>query len=134
MHAIPADPTTSQADQPGPRPASALDADLRRAQWLATLMDAQFEVVGIKFGLDAIVGLVPGVGDTVAMLVALYPIHVARKHGLGRAVVARMAVNVGVDWLAGAVPLLGDLLDVGFKANLANVRLLEEAVARRRGR
>lgn len=95
-------------------------------------MDSQFEVGGIKFGLDAVVGLIPLVGDTLTALASLYPLYIARKHKLGQVLIARMAVNVGVDWLAGSVPLLGDLLDVGFKANTKNFRLLEEAIKKRR--
>jgi hypothetical protein len=109
-----------------------LDADLKRARWLATLMDAQFQIAGFRFGLDPVVGLVPGIGDTVTAIAALYPLYVAQKHGLGKVVLTRMALNVSVDWLAGLVPVVGDLVDAGFKANLANVDLLEKAVAGRR--
>lgn len=109
-----------------------LDADLKRARFIANLMDAQFEVVGFRFGLDPIIGLVPAVGDAVTAVIALYPLHVARKHGLGKAVITRMAMNVAVDWLAGSVPVIGDLVDAGFKANLMNVELLEKAAAGKR--
>jgi hypothetical protein len=132
MHAIPSEPEAFSAGTTT-QPLD-LAADMRRAWALANWMDAQFEVAGIKFGYDAIIGLVPGIGDTISMLAALYPVYVARKHKLGRVVMGRMLVNVGVDWLAGAVPLLGDVLDVGFKANLKNVQLLEQAAKRRTSR
>ena len=109
-----------------------LDVDLGRARRLATLLDSQFSIAGVKFGLDAIAGLLPVVGDSLTALVALYPIYVARRHNLGRTVQARMALNVVTDWAAGAVPLVGDLIDVTFKANLKNLRLLEQAAERRR--
>lgn len=110
------------------RPAAAeLAKDLARARQLATLLDAQFSLFGVRFGLDAVVGLIPAVGDTITAGAAIYPLYVAHKHDLGKDVVARMGINVAVDYLAGLVPFLGDLVDVAFKANLANYALLEKA-------
>jgi hypothetical protein len=109
-----------------------LEVDLARAHKLAYLLDAQFSLAGVKFGLDAIVGLVPVVGDTLTAIAALYPIWVAHRHNLGKTVQARMAVNVGMDWLAGSVPVIGDVIDVAYKSNLKNLKLLESAVERRR--
>jgi hypothetical protein len=117
----------------GARPASDLEADLARARWLAKLLDAQFSVAGIEFGLDAIVGLIPVAGDIVTAVAALYPLHIAKKHNLGRTLQARMAWNVLVDFAAGAIPVIGDVVDVAYKANLKNLKLLERA-AERRGR
>ena len=117
-----------------PRVGPNLDADLERARKLANLLDSQFSVAGIKFGLDAIAGLLPVVGDTLSALAALYPVYVARRHNLGRTVQARMALNVVADWAAGSVPIVGDLFDVGYKANLKNLKLLERAAERRRAR
>ena len=108
-----------------------LETDLARARQLAHLMDAQFSFMGIPFGLDAIIGLVPVVGDAVTSLVSLYPIWVAKRHDLGKVVQGRMVMNVLVDGLAGLVPLLGDAVDVGFKANLKNLKLLERAAEKK---
>ena len=108
-----------------------LRVELQRARKLATLLDSQFSVAGVRFGLDAIVGLVPVVGDTLTALAALYPIWVARRHDLGKTVQARMALNVLADWAAGSVPIIGDLIDVTYKANLKNLKLLERAAERR---
>ena len=109
-----------------------LDVDLRRARALANLLDAQFSIAGIRFGLDAIVGLVPVVGDTLTALAGLYPIWVARRHNLGKTLQARMALNVVADWAAGSIPVIGDLVDVAYKSNLKNLKLLERAAGRRR--
>jgi hypothetical protein len=116
-----------------PKPGE-LEADLARVQQLAKLLDSQFEFAGIKFGLDAIVGLVPVVGDIATALIGTYPLYIARKHNLGKFVRARMVSNLLIDWAVGAVPLVGDVFDVGYKAHLKNAELLEKAVAKSRGK
>jgi hypothetical protein len=109
-----------------------LEADLAKVRRLAKLLDAQFEFAGVKYGWDAIVGLVPVVGDIAMTLVGVYPLIIARKHKLGRVVQTRMAMNLLIDWAAGATPLVGDLIDVAFKANLKNAELLEKAARKRK--
>ena len=109
-----------------------LEADLARARALAKALDAQFEIGGIKFGLDSIIGLVPVVGDTITSMIALYPIWIAKRHNLGKTVVARMSFNVFVDWAGGLIPVAGDVIDLAYKANLKNLKLLERAAERRR--
>jgi hypothetical protein len=111
-------------------PADELERDLQQAKILAILMDSQFELAGVKFGLDSIVGLVPIIGDTLALLAGAYPIHLARKHKLGRTLEMRMWANLAIDYFGGIVPLVGDAFDVAFKANLKNLELLERAVAK----
>jgi len=113
--------------------ASTLHDDLARARWLANLLDARFSVAGIRFGLDALVGLIPGIGDTLTTIAGAYPLWVARRHGLGTAVQVRMAANLGADWLIGLLPIIGDVADIGFKAHLRNLRLLEKACAESAG-
>jgi hypothetical protein len=97
-------------------------------QTLSRLMDTQFRIPGtqIRFGLDAIIGLVPGVGDFASFLISTYMISVATKSGASGFVVARMVTNVAIDALVGAIPLLGDLFDVVFKANQRNMQLLNQ--------
>ena len=114
------------------RKASTLEEDLKVARFIAVLLDSQFEFAGIKFGLDAIVGLVPVVGDLLTGLVGCYPIHLAKKHNLGKAIRVRMAWNLIADWAVGSVPVVGDVFDVAFKANLKNLALLEKAVEKQR--
>ena len=104
--------------------------ELARAKRLATLLDAQFEFAGIKFGMDAIIGLVPVIGDTIAFAAGLYPIHLMRKHKLSRATEMRMWLNLAIDYFGGLVPVVGDMFDVSWKANLKNVQLLEAAAAK----
>lgn len=128
MRAIPVD---VQRVAPGQRPVADLGTDLERVRKMAKLLDAQFEIAGIKVGWDAIIGLVPVAGDVATALIGVYPLHVARKHKLGRTVQARMAANLLIDWAVGAIPVVGDLFDIGFKANLKNLKLLEKAAAKR---
>jgi hypothetical protein len=108
-----------------------LEADLARARTLAKWLDSRFQVAGIKFGFDSIIGLLPGIGDTVTSVIALYPLWVAQRHGLGKALQMRMGFNVLVDWLPGMIPLVGDMIDVLYKANLKNLKLLEQAAERK---
>ena len=100
-----------------------LDA-LRR---YAVLLDSQFRVPGtnIRFGLDAIIGLIPGVGDISTPVFAGMLLLQGVRMRLPVVVQARMVLNAALDMLLGFVPVLGDLADIGFKANLRNLELLE---------
>lgn len=101
----------------------ALDA-LRR--W-AVLLDSAFRIpgTGIRFGLDAIVGLIPGLGDISTPAFAALLLIQAVRMRLPVVVQARMVLNAAFDMLVGLVPVLGDLVDIGWKANLRNLALLE---------
>jgi hypothetical protein len=93
----------------------------------AVLLDSAFQVPGtrLRFGLDPIVGLLPGAGDLVTGFFSVIILMHSVRLRIPKVVVARMVLNTGLDLLAGAVPLLGDLFDAGFKANLRNMSLLE---------
>lgn len=94
-------------------------------------MDAQFEIpgLGIRFGLDAILGLIPGIGDTLTSLVSFYILSAAVRQGIPRITLARMGVNIAIDWIIGAIPLVGDLFDVAWKSNTKNVELIRRHAA-----
>lgn len=98
---------------------------------LARWMDSIFEIPGIRlrFGLDALIGLIPGLGDTITSLISLYILTAASRYGVSRATMARMAANIAVDYVFGAIPLLGDVFDVYWKANQKNVALLRRHAA-----
>ena len=95
---------------------------------LAKLMDSQFTIPGtnIKFGLDSLIGLVPGAGDFATFLVSGYMVLVLAKNGASGFVLARMTLNILIDALVGSIPILGDIFDVAFKANQRNMKLMRE--------
>lgn len=101
-------------------------ATRERLEFIAWLLDSSIPVPGTRYsvGLDAIVGLVPFLGDLIGVLAASYIIAEANRLGVGRAILARMALNVALDGVIGIVPLFGDLFDAAWKANQRNVRLL----------
>lgn len=101
---------------------------LRRMQSLAKLMDSQFRLPGTKFrfGLDAIIGLIPGGGDLSTFAVSGYLIWVMAHNGVSGFVLARMVLNVLVDSFLGMIPIIGDLFDFAFKANMRNVKLMQQ--------
>jgi hypothetical protein len=106
------------------RPGTARD-DLDRLAWW---LDSAIAVPGTRFrvGLDALVGLIPGVGDLTGMLMSSYIIAVAARRGAPPAALARMAINVALEAFVGAVPILGDVFDALWRSNERNVRLLRQ--------
>jgi hypothetical protein len=102
-----------------------------RLDALATLLDTAFLLPGtnIRFGVDALIGLSPGIGDAVTTLMSLYIVREARELGVPRHVIARMLMNVALDGVVGAVPFLGDAFDVMWRANRRNMALLQRHLA-----
>ena len=117
------------------RPSAPLDtrAELERLDRLADLLDSRFRIpgLGVRFGLDGILGLVPGVGDVATLGPSAYLVWRAHRLGADRRTLARMAANAGVDFVVGGVPLLGDVFDVAFKANRRNIELLKRHLSER---
>ena len=102
---------------------------------IARLLDSavRFPGTSFRFGLDPILGLVPGFGDIVSPLFTVGIIWQARDLGIPRVVLVRMIINVAIDTLVGLVPILGDLFDFAWKSNDMNLALLEEHVYEERG-
>jgi hypothetical protein len=99
---------------------------LQRLRALAWLLDNSIPLPGgFRIGLDALVGLVPGIGDAIGALASVFILNEARMLGAPRSVLMRMSGNVLIDTLIGAIPFAGDLFDAGFKSNLRNIALLE---------
>jgi hypothetical protein len=110
---------------------SSLDDPAKRAvlehlDQLSYWLDDRFRVPGTGFrvGLDGLLGLIPGIGDVTTNTVTAYIVYRAWRLGVPRSVLMRMLSNLGIDFVVGLVPLLGDLFDIGFKANRRNARLL----------
>ena len=109
-----------------------LEQTLRRLDRFAHLSDNAYRIpfIGRRIGLDGIVGLVPGIGDAVTALAALYPLVEAWRLGVPATLLVRMLGNIGCDSILGAVPIAGDLFDFAFKANRRNVALLRRHLGR----
>ncbi len=109
------------------RPASniQIDESLGRLSWL---MDDMIRVPGLgwSFGLDAIVGLVPGLGDAATSLVSFYILASAVRYRVPKITLFRMGLNLAIDYLVGSLPFVGDLFDAWWKSNQRNVSLLNE--------
>ncbi len=112
-------------------PMTAIDdrpARLRRLRRLAWLIDGAFVLPGtrFRFGLNSVIGLLPGGGDAVLGAISLYIIYEAAQLGVPARLLGRMAANVAVEVVAGSVPILGDVFDMALKANLRNIALIEQ--------
>ena len=100
---------------------------VERLRTLARLLDTAFQVPGTRyrFGIDAIIGLVPGIGDAISAIFSMFIVFQAARMGVSQATLMRMLGNVALDTIVGEVPLLGDLFDAGWKSNTRNIGLLE---------
>ena len=113
---------------------------IARLDALASLLDTAILIPGtnVRFGLEALIGLMPGVGDMVTTLLSLYIVREARALGAPRRLILRMLGNVALDGVVGAVPFAGDVFDVMWRANRRNMALLrtwiEKSERRNRGR
>jgi uncharacterized protein DUF4112 len=91
-------------------------------------MDDMFRVpvLGWRFGLDALLGLIPGLGDTSTSLVSLYILAAAVRYRVPKITLLRMGVNIGIDYVVGSIPVIGDLADAWWKSNRMNLELLRK--------
>ena len=102
-----------------------VEKSLERLGWL---MDDLFRVpvLGWRFGLDALIGLVPGLGDTSTALVSFYILAAAVRYRVPKITLLRMGLNIGIDYVVGALPVVGDLADAWWKSNRKNLELLQK--------
>ena len=105
---------------------------IARITALTKLLDSAFLIPGLnrRVGIDAIIGLIPGVGDAISAALASYIIWEARQLGLPRWKIAKMIGNVAFDTAIGAIPVAGDAFDLFFKANERNLRIVNEHLKR----
>jgi hypothetical protein len=95
---------------------------------LSRYLDGLFRIPGTgwRFGLDSLVGLIPGVGDTATTLVSFYVLAAAVRYRVPKITILRMALNIAIDYLVGIIPFLGDLFDFAWKSNKMNIDLLKQ--------
>lgn len=105
-------------------------SELERLDRLSRLLDTRFRIpgTGFRLGLDGLIGLVPGIGDTITLLPSAYMVLRAYQAGADRKTVSRMAANTALDYFGGAIPIVGDIFDIAFKSNRKNFELLREAM------
>lgn len=103
----------------------------RSLEQLAYMMDGLLRIPGTgwRIGLDAIVGLIPGVGDFATTAVSLYILAAGVRYRVPKVTLLRMAANIGVDYLLGSIPVVGDIFDAAWKSNQMNVELLRRRAA-----
>jgi hypothetical protein len=105
---------------------SDMDSTRERINRLAWLLDSSIPIPGLKFriGIDALIGLIPGIGDAVGVLLSSYIVREAARAGLPKSILARMVLNVAIEGVVGMIPFAGDLFDAVWKANQRNAALL----------
>jgi hypothetical protein len=110
------------------------EARLKRVRLLSRLLDEQFRIPGTTYrvGLDGLLGLLPGAGDAIGALLSAYILYEAIRLGAPKTVLLRMVTNIGIDTLGGAIPVVGDIFDVAWKANKKNAALLHAYLASQR--
>ena len=115
--------------EPEPTTTVSRDPILEYLEWL---MERAIPVGRWSFGLDGILGLIPGFGDLASGIVASYIIARAARAGVPRVALARMMTNVAIDTLIGSIPIVGDLFDFLYKSNTKNLQIYQESLAGRR--
>lgn len=103
-------------------------ANLNRIRKFTYLMDSAFRIpiIGFRFGLDPVIGLIPGAGDLVSTAFSAYLIYLAARFQLPPQILRQMIFNVALEAAVGTVPLVGDLFDAFYKSNIRNLALLEK--------
>ena len=108
------------------------ETSLKRLRWLANFLDTAVSLPGgFRFGADSLIGLLPIGGDIATALIACYFVYEGKRLGLPKRALAAMAGNVVLDLVLGATPILGDLADTIFKANVRNLAIIEKHVGRK---
>ncbi len=100
--------------------------EYRRAEFLTDLLENQFKIGGVSFGLDPILGLVPGIGDLIALILSLYIFSIGIRMELPQKDLYRMFLNIIFDFAIGSVPVLGDIGDIFFRSNTKNLKILRK--------
>lgn len=123
-------PNLGRTRAPSPLPKSERERILARLRRLSYWLDnaVYIPVINYRIGYDAIIGLIPGIGDAVTLVPEVYIIYESYRLGAPRGTLVRMMANVGLELAVGVIPVFGDLFDATYKANTRNLRLLERHV------
>jgi len=103
-----------------------MDKKLQHARFIANLMDRQFKIGNIEFGVESFLGFIPAFGDILGLLLSLYIYRIAHEMQVPRKHRIRMLFNIILDLTVGVIPILGDIFDVYYKANVRNLHILEK--------
>src|SRR5438128_1188400 len=103
-----------------------MENKIKAAKIFAKLLDDQFEIGGVRFGIDPILDIIPWFGDVAGVLLSLYILNTARQAGVSRVDMAKMILNIVIDFILGWIPFLGVIFDVIFKSNKRNITILEK--------
>jgi hypothetical protein len=109
------------------------DAALRRLQTVANLLDSAFAIPGTRqrVGIDAFIGLIPGIGDLATTLLSSYIVWEARNLGVSKFALGRMLANLGIHATVGSIPIVGDLFDAFLRVNQRNMSILRRQLGKR---
>lgn len=105
-----------------------ITSEIARMDSLARHLDAKFRLplTRFRFGWDSIIGLIPGIGDALVAAPSAYMVYRGHQLGARRRALLKMSANTGLDFILGSIPLVGDIIDFGFKANLRNSAILKQ--------
>ena len=109
------------------------DRDERELEAFGHFLDSSIRLPGgLRIGWDGVIGLIPGVGDAIGMGLSMWLVWRARRLDLPRSVIVRMLLNVTIETIFGAIPVIGDVFDLAFKANNRNVALMQRCLHKQR--
>lgn len=103
-----------------------MDNKLKHARTVANLMDRQFSIGGVRFGIESFLGVIPFLGDILGLMISLYIYRMGHEMGISRRHKYMMIFNIILDMLVGMIPILGDIFDIAYKANVRNLHILEK--------
>ena len=107
-----------------------VDKHIKTAKFLSTLLDNQFDIAGVKFGIDPIIGFMPVLGDILPATVSVYMMWIGHKVGVPKEKIAQMGLYAAGDVLLGLVPVLGDFIDFAYKSNAKCYEIIENHIAK----
>lgn len=103
---------------------------LENARKLTKLLEAEFNFLGLHFGLDFLLGLFPWIGDVIAFALSIYLIYIAIEKGLPGYKIQQMVFYIVVDFIIGLIPFVGDIFDLFYRANVKNLSIIEEHISK----